>query len=131
MGAPKVINKKQFTYIIPSSSPYFSNPVVLFELYKPPTHTTKPPHKPTYTPMVVSPPSSPPSQTLPPSSPNPFDGLEQEEVEQFKIIIPTKYKKQKKPLPSPSNCKESQATVRSHSVATFTQPHSLNTAKSL
>jgi hypothetical protein len=117
--APKVITKKQHTYIIPSFSLYFSNPEVLFELYKP-SHNTTTKSKQKQTP----PPSS--SQT-PPSSSNLFDSLEQEQVEHFRVIIPTKYKKKaKKPLPNPSLCKGSQVTVSSRSTFIITSTHEFN-----
>jgi hypothetical protein len=126
----KVINKKQFTYIIPPTSPYFTNPAALFELYKPPRHTTTK----SKNPQPSSPPSPSPPQTSSPPSPNPFDSLEQEEmeIEHQKVIIPTKYKKKpKKPLPNPALCKGSQAVSKQHTIATQTSAHSLNTSSSL
>jgi len=88
---PRVVMRHGAKYIIPSTSPYFSNPALLFEQYE-----SRPKPKPS-----SHPPSS--SSSLPPPSINPFDGMEVEEVSPAeRVIIPTRYKhKPKRTHPDP------------------------------
>jgi len=105
---PRVVVRKNIRYIIPSNSPYFSNPAPLLEQYKPPRSKTLKKQ----TPII---------QPLPPSSPNPFDGMEVEVVEFAPyIIVPSKYKETPKPPQPPKRTRpdpESTRTVPIQAVA--------------